>query len=168
MSTNHADSRVICMTGSRGRPGLLSARRGERSEPVIPARASVAGDPGSPRSGAIRALEARAQPDQLSVDSVSRIASSDLPRFARRRHQTTVVGKSIGSKYPLFLQPKWMISPPASSNLRAMASWQVKKKTWRWRATCFTSLKARSKRCGSQFTKTSSKNSGRRSLSASR
>ena len=33
MSTNHADSRVICMTGSRGRPGLLSARRGERSEP---------------------------------------------------------------------------------------------------------------------------------------
>ena len=33
VSTNHADSRVICMTGSRGRPGLLSARRGERSEP---------------------------------------------------------------------------------------------------------------------------------------
>ena len=24
---------MICMTGSRGRPGLLSARRGERSEP---------------------------------------------------------------------------------------------------------------------------------------
>ena len=33
VSHNHADSRVICMTGSRGRPGLLSARRGERSEP---------------------------------------------------------------------------------------------------------------------------------------
>ena len=33
VSTNHADSRVICMTGSRGRPGLLRARRGERSEP---------------------------------------------------------------------------------------------------------------------------------------
>ena len=28
VSTNHADSRVICMTGSRGRPGLLRARRG--------------------------------------------------------------------------------------------------------------------------------------------
>ena len=33
VSHNHADSRVICMTGSRGRPGLLSARGGERSEP---------------------------------------------------------------------------------------------------------------------------------------
>ncbi|MCY3807937.1 MAG: Rpn family recombination-promoting nuclease/putative transposase [Gemmatimonadetes bacterium] len=33
VSHNHADSRVICTTGSRGRPGLLSARRGERSEP---------------------------------------------------------------------------------------------------------------------------------------
>ena len=33
VSHNHADSRLICMTGSRGRPGLLSARRGERSEP---------------------------------------------------------------------------------------------------------------------------------------
>ncbi len=33
VSHNHADSCVICMTGSRGRPGLLSARRGERSEP---------------------------------------------------------------------------------------------------------------------------------------
>ena len=33
VSHNHADCRLICMTGSRGRPGLLSARRGERSEP---------------------------------------------------------------------------------------------------------------------------------------
>ena len=33
VSNSHADSRLICMTGSRGRPGLLSARRGERSEP---------------------------------------------------------------------------------------------------------------------------------------
>ena len=33
VSYSHADSRAICMTGSRGRPGLLSARRGERSEP---------------------------------------------------------------------------------------------------------------------------------------
>ncbi len=33
VSHNHADSRLICTTGSRGRPGLLSARRGERSEP---------------------------------------------------------------------------------------------------------------------------------------
>ena len=33
VSHNHADSRLICMTGSRGRPELLSARRGERSEP---------------------------------------------------------------------------------------------------------------------------------------
>ncbi|MCY3610657.1 MAG: hypothetical protein OXH51_03905, partial [Gemmatimonadetes bacterium] len=33
VSHNHADSRVICTTGSRGRPGLLSGRRGERSEP---------------------------------------------------------------------------------------------------------------------------------------
>ena len=33
VSHNHADSRLICMTGSRGRPGLSSARGGERSEP---------------------------------------------------------------------------------------------------------------------------------------
>ena len=31
VSHNHADPCLICTTGSRGRPGLLSARRGERS-----------------------------------------------------------------------------------------------------------------------------------------
>ena len=39
VSHNHADSRVICMTGSRGRPGLSSARlagdEGEQADPSL-------------------------------------------------------------------------------------------------------------------------------------
>ncbi len=84
VSHNHADPCLICTTGSRGRPGLLSSRRGERSEPR---RSSVGGgmaasDGGPsmyPEAGA--AIEFRQCPYRSTRASLRPWDGSTLLRF---------------------------------------------------------------------------------------
>ncbi len=95
VSHNHGDSRVICMTGSRGRPGLLSARRGERSEPE---RGSGPGGLGEELADRQRPAPSLGRQDGVSAFSTEKAPRN--PVFGRRLRQNQFGdrGQHVGLK----------------------------------------------------------------------